>query len=353
MVKRLVVCCDGTWNVPDKMDRGQVCPSNIAKMALAVAPDAPDGIAQPIYYGAGVGTGLWDRVRGGMFGRGLSQHVQDAYRFIVEQYDPGDDIFLFGFSRGAYTARSTAGLLRNSGILKREHVGKIGAAYKLYRRRDDASRPNAVEARLFRKAFAWEARVAFIGVWDTVGALGIPVGIPWLPTTWLHFVNRRWEFHDVQLSKYVDHAYQAVAIDERRPQFEPTLWAQQPDADGQRMEQVWFAGVHSNIGGGYRDSGLSDISFLWMKDRAEACGLAFDPAYVAANVKPNPLGELRDSKVGLYEPLPEAIRPIGEQERGNESVHRSAVERKERSVDPTYGPPNLRRYLERDGTVTS
>ncbi len=141
MAKRLVICCDGTWNVRDRMDRGKACPSNVAKMAPAVAPRDLDEIQQPIFYDKGVGTGVWDRVRGGAFGWGLSKHVRDAYRFIVEQYEPVDEIFLFGCSRGAYTARSTAGLIRNSGVLRPEHEDKVIHAYNLYRRRDDASLP--------------------------------------------------------------------------------------------------------------------------------------------------------------------------------------------------------------------
>jgi len=353
MAKRLVICCDGTWNIPDKMDRGTVCPSNVAKMADAVALYAPDDTRQLIFYQGGVGTGAWDRVRGGAFGWGLSKHVQDAYRFIVEQYEPGDELFFFGFSRGAFTARSAVGLVRNSGILKRDYVSKLDDAYTLYRRRDVPSRPNDIEARLFRKSFAWETRIKFVGVWDTVGALGIPGGIPWLPVTWLNYLNRRWAFHDVRLSSYVDNAYQAVAIDERRPQFVPTLWEQQEQVVGQQMEQVWFAGVHTNVGGGYRDSGLSDIAFLWMKEKAEACGLAFNTADVLRNARPDPLGELRDSKIGLYQRFPDAIRPIGEQPHGNEAVHQSAVERKGRSDRTPYQPPNLLRFLQGGGKVTS
>lgn len=349
MAKRLVICCDGTWNVPDRLDRGRISPSNVAKLALAVLPEAPDGTQQRVFYGAGVGTGMWERVRGGAFGWGLSQHVQDAYRFIVQQYDPGDQIFLFGFSRGAFTARSTAGLIRNSGILRREHADKVGAAYALYRRRDDASHPRANEAQLFRKSFAHETPITFVGVWDTVGALGIPTGIPWLPATWLEVINRRWAFHDVRLSRHVENAYHAVAIDERRAQFVPTLWEQQPDAVGQRMEQVWFAGVHTNVGGGYEDSGLSDITFHWMKEKAEGCGLAFDQTYVAANTKLDVLGELRNSKIGLYRLLPGTVRAIGAHAHGNESVHQSAVDRQQRATRPEYRPPNLRRYLDQVG----
>jgi hypothetical protein len=156
----------------------------------------------------------------------------------------------------------------------------------------------------------------------------------------------------VRLSTFVDNAYHAVAIDERRPQFTPTLWEQQPDAQGQRMEQVWFAGVHTNVGGGYQDSGLSDLTFLWMKDKAEACGLAFDQGYLARTLAPNPLGELRDSKIGFYEKFPDAVRPIGEKPTGNEAVHSSAAVRMEQASNPAYRPPNLVRYLQRGGTVT-
>lgn len=352
MTRRLVICCDGTWNIPDRKDRGKVSPSNVAKMALAVAPHDGEGAEQLVFYDKGVGTEIFDRLRGGAFGWGLSRNIQDAYRFIVDAYEPDDEIFLFGFSRGAYTVRSTAGLIRNSGLLKREHSDKLPEAYSLYRKRDDASHPTAIEAQLFRKAFAREVRITFIGVWDTVGALGIPVGVPWLPDSWLHFLNQRWEFHDVKLSSFVDNAYQAVAIDEKRPQFTPTLWEQQPHAEHQMMEQTWFAGVHSNVGGGYQDAGLSDTTFLWMKDKAEALGLAFDREYIERNVAPNALGELRDSKIGFYELFPDSVRPIGLGPNANEAVHRSAVDRMEQADSPAYRPPNVTTYLQRDGKVT-
>ena len=351
MAKRLVICSDGTWNIPDRQDRGKVRPSNVAKMALAITPRAADGTEQLVFYGKGVGTGPLDRLRGGAFGWGLSKNIQDAYRFIIEHHEPGDEIFLFGFSRGAYTVRSTAGLIRNSGVLKREHRDKVSDAYHLYRRRDDASQPSKVEAQLFRKQFAKEVRITFIGVWDTVGALGIPTGIPWLPGSWLSFINRRWQFHDVKLSSFVDNAYQALAIDEKRPQFMPTLWKQQPHAQHQQMEQVWFAGVHTNIGGGYEDAGLSDITFLWMKDKAEACGLAFDQDYIQQTFVPNHLGELRDSKTGLYALLRDAVRSIGEGYNANEAIHRSAVDRMEQAFNPSYRPTNLLSYLQSGGKV--
>lgn len=337
MRKRLVVCCDGTWNTPDRIDRGQVCPSNVAKVALALATTDEQGTRQLLFYDRGVGTGGLDRLPGGLFGWGLSQHILDCYRFIAGCYEPGDEIFLFGFSRGAYTARSLAGLIRNAGVLRREHADRLSAGYALYRRRDAGSHPRALESELFRKSFAHVARIRFLGVWDTVGALGIPVAQ-------LGLLNRRWQFHDVELSSYVDHAYHAVAVDERRHWFTPTLWQQQEEAraNGQVMEQVWFAGVHSNVGGGYVDSGLSDLALQWMTEKAIGCGLAFDQERLREQLKPNVLGELRNSKTGVYRLFRDAVRPIGDGKNGNETAHRSAVARVQRL---RYRPRNLVRFL--------
>src|SRR3954451_19845061 len=133
-VKRLVICCDGTWNTPDQADgNGRPCPTNVTKLAHAVADRDRAGIEQPLFYHVGVGTRPGERLRGGAFGFGLSRDVKAAYRWIVENYDPGDELLLFGFSRGAYTARSTAGLMRNVGVLQPGHAGRIDDAYRLYR----------------------------------------------------------------------------------------------------------------------------------------------------------------------------------------------------------------------------
>ena len=133
MSKRLVLCCDGTWNSPD-----QKSPTNVTKLALAIAPVDAMGGEQRIFYHCGLGTNRWERIRGGAFGFGLSRNVRDAYRFIVQTFEPGDELFFLGFSRGAYTARSTAGFVRNCGILRREHEDRVDEAYTLYR--DTSSR---------------------------------------------------------------------------------------------------------------------------------------------------------------------------------------------------------------------
>ncbi|HZN03864.1 MAG TPA: DUF2235 domain-containing protein, partial [Candidatus Polarisedimenticolia bacterium] len=231
-----------------------------------------------------------------------------------------------------------AGLIRNCGVPKTPSPDLIKTAYALYRRRDDASHPRGIEARLFRRMHAHETRIRCIGVWDTVGALGIPGGgFRWL--------NRRWAFHDVDLSSTVDNAFHALAADEERKVFVPSLWRRQPGSNGQRLEQVWFAGAHSNIGGGYADPGLSDVAFLWMKQRAEECGLDFDAAVVRDATRPDPLGELRDSSVGVYRFLPRRRRPIGETPGANESVHGSVPARL--AGVPGYRPENVLAFLRR------
>ena len=341
-MKRLIVCCDGTWNTPDEVAAGRASPTNVTKIAEATAGRDGAGLVQRVYYHRGVGTGRWDHLRGGALGWGLSENIQDAYAFLVQEYEPGDELFLFGFSRGAYTVRSLAGLIRNCGILRREYADRLGQAYALYRRRDEDSNPRAIEARLFRRTYTWEdsgaeVRIRCIGVWDTVGALGIPVGVlSGLTRRVLHL-----QFHDVMLSSYVDNAFQALAVDERRAPFAPCLWHQQEHARGQRLEQVWFAGVHSNVGGGYPESGLSDLAFLWIKDRAAECGLAFDEEVIQAGVHPDAMGVLRDSRTGVYRIMPECVRTITPSGQGPrfERVAPSVYERAAR--DPQYSPGNL------------
>src|SRR5262249_13335108 len=214
--KRLVVCCDGTWNTPDEVRDGKPCPTNVTKIARAVVtPQDAQGIAQRLYYHKGVGTSTFEHFSGGAFGRGVSHNVQDAYMFLVEDYGgPDDEIFLFGFSRGAYTARSVAGLLRNAGLLRREYAGKLDAAYELYRDRTDATHPRSIEAELFRKSFSREVRIKCIAVWDTVGALGVPVDFPGV-----NLINDRWKFQDVQMSNIDDNRLRGLAVALSRTHF--------------------------------------------------------------------------------------------------------------------------------------
>ncbi|MGH6636910.1 MAG: DUF2235 domain-containing protein [Gammaproteobacteria bacterium] len=348
MGKRIVICVDGTWNTPDQRDRGRPSFTNVAKMAEAIAPRDKRGMNQLVYYDKGVGTGRLDRLCGGIFGYGLSKRLENAYRFLVEHFQEDDEIYLFGFSRGAYAVRSLGGLIYNSGLLRKEWISKFHDARRLYRRRDDASKPSAVEARLFRKSFAREITIKLIGVWDTVGALGIPpllrLDIKLFNKRFIidsNIANKRLQFHDVTLAKHIENAFHALAIDEVRKPYAPSVWRQRPDASAQRLEQVWFPGAHCNIGGGYDDTGLSDIAFMWMKDRAEECGLAFDQDYMRENVRPNALGELRKARTGLFKLLPPCLRPIGA---FNETVDQSALQRMAKVAG--YAPDNLINYLQ-------
>jgi uncharacterized protein (DUF2235 family) len=350
MSKRLVLCCDGTWNTPDQESGGRLCPTNVTKLALGVAGTANDGKEQRVFYHRGVGTSRWERLRGGAFGFGLSRNVKDTYRFIVENFEPGDELFFFGFSRGAFTARSTAGFVRNAGILRPECADRLDEAYALYR--DRLAHPRGIESQLFRRSYSHspETPIHFIGVWDTVGALGIPLN----GLRWLNAFNRRWQFHDTELSTTVGAAFQALAIDEKRRPFEPTLWQQRKDAKNQRLEQVWFTGVHCDVGGGYQDGALADIALLWIADRAHSCGLTFRPnafpseAPVGASndvvvVEPDAMGKLHESRTALYRLLPPLHRRIGQKDPAHEYAASTAVQRQEK--DSRYTPPGLVAYL--------
>ncbi len=332
MAKRLVVCCDGTWNTPDQQCDGRPCQTNVTKVARAVADRADDGLEQLVLYERGVGTSRTERIRGGAFGVGLSRGVQAVYRFLVQHFEPGDEVFFFGFSRGAYMARSAAGLIRSAGILRRENAERVTQAYALYRER--SVRPRDVEAELFRRSFSHpEGPIRFIGVWDTVGALGIP----WSGVPAIDRFNRRWQFHDTRLSSIVQHAYQALAIDEVRKPFAPAVWQQQDDAADQTLEQVWFSGVHSDVGGGYADTGLSDLPLRWMMERAAVCGLTLRAEAVVTG--PNPLGVMHDSRKGFYRLVPPAPRAIAVAPGGREALASSALERMQQ--DGSYAPSNL------------
>lgn len=362
MSKRLVICCDGTWNTPDQRTDGKICSTNVTKVALAVAPNDVHGTEQRTFYHRGVGTTRRERIRGGAFGAGLSRDICDAYRFLVNNFEPGDELFFFGFSRGAFTARSTAGFVRNCGILRRTEIDRVDEAYALYRSRGRSSHPRSVESRLFRQSYSHETRIAFIGVWDTVGALGIPLDGLRLA----NLLNRRWQFHDTNLSAIVDSAFQALAIDEKRGPFRPTLWTQPADAPtGPKVEQVWFPGVHSDVGGGYPDHAISDIPLLWMVERAKGCGLDFhqdafvrqptigakicpddDTLSSLTSIAPDPRAAIHESRRGFYKLIPAHHRPLGVGEGSREYVASSAVNR--RNDNSAYRPRELVTYLDHD-----
>jgi len=333
-MKRLVVCADGTWNEPEQKDRGKAAPTNVVKIATALSPIDENGVHQIIAYHEGVGEngGIIDYLIGGAFGKGISRNIQDLYRFLCLNYDAGDELWLFGFSRGAYTARSLAGMIHNCGLLKRNNLGKIGEAYSLYRDRTDSTKPSSGIAKAFRAANCWpDFGIRFIGVWDTVGALGIPV------TPLRFWTKSKYLFHDVELNPKIEFAYQALSVDEQRKPFEPSVWTRHKDAPAtQVLEQAWFPGVHCNVGGGYADAGISDCALAWLWDRAENAGLELNGGNKPTG---NPDGELRDSMTLFYRALGKLERKPGKQQNGREGVHNTTIERK------GYQPGNLKAFL--------
>lgn len=301
-MKRLALFLDGTWNDPGSH-------TNVIDLRDLVCPGVVNGVEQLRYYDPGVGTdqhhGLlqrWkDKLIGGAFGEGLSKNVRDAYQFLVDHYDDGDEIYLFGFSRGAYTARSIAGVIIRCGLLRRTTPAPLTVQqlYDRYRRGKDAvALYDLIDQRLppgysltpEDREFASHSRrvdLHFVGVWDTVGALGIP----WTEAPLIGRGN--FYFHDTNLSVLIKHAYHALAVDEHRGPFKPTLWTQYtpdpnhqtPPADrptqgpgGHPVEQRWFIGAHSNVGGGYPGDALRQWPYAWLQSKSQEAGLQFTGA---------------------------------------------------------------------------
>jgi uncharacterized protein (DUF2235 family) len=346
-MKRLILCCDGTWNHADQESNGKPCPTNVIKIAYRLCKrDTRDGknIEQIIFYDQGVGTGdVEDKFAGGATGAGLEQNIHDAYIFLLANYEPGDEIYLFGFSRGAFTARSIGGMIRKCGILKREFVQHYHEAEDMYHS-DDISPDNKLAAD-FRKNYGvtgdQPVPIQMIGVWDTVGALGIPL-------RGLRALNKKeFQFHDTELSGTVKFAIHALAVDEHRSPFEPTLWTAKAKAD-QTVKQRWFPGVHSDIGGGYGESDLSDGTLQWMIDNATTAGLAFDAAVMGAHeLHPKPAGTIHDSMTLLYRIEPKLQRPIGVGIDPTQELDPSVTERWDKVKD--YRPENVLDYFKRVG----
>jgi uncharacterized protein (DUF2235 family) len=342
MSRRLTVCSDGTWQSEDA-----AVPSNISRLADAVDTKGSDGKAQYVFYQPGVGTDparrLVDRKLsawlGGGLGIGLDRNIIDIYRWLIHEYKPGDELWFFGFSRGAYTVRSTVGLLRNCGILKPSYERLAERAMDLYRARAPESHPDAPRSRSFRRNYAHEIReVRFVGVWDTVGALGVPgwLGLP------AAVANRRYRFHDTQLSSIVSHAYHVLAIDEQRRTFSPALWREETADFAGTVKQVWFPGAHSDVGGGYEERGLGDLTLRWMLDRAVELGLGVLPAAASA-LKPSHMGPQHDSRwlPHRWPIVKSAATALREIRPGHHQViHPSAVDRMRDMA--TYRPANLR-----------
>lgn len=381
-MKRIAIFCDGTWNREDAKHA-----TNVVKLHKAVTEKGADGIAQKTIYLRGPGErpdvkGLervWDRLAGGAFGAGVTEIIEDGYRQLAQAYEPGDALYIFGFSRGAYLARSLVGLMRNCGIPEPGLLDRVPEAIERYRSRRRSDHPDASASLLFRADFSplvatskldMDVRdagphsrvhllsVAYVGVWDTVGALGLPRTLGFAS----RLMNRRYEFHDTDLSSRVASARHAIAVDERRRSFEPTTWKNlhdmtaHPDAEDSPYRQLWFPGTHGGVGGGGDIVGLSNITALWVAAGAaqaegNGAGLGFDA---------EALDQLR-AKVDLSVPVfnqtggPDALhRLLGITARDRRGLKREAEiadeARKRWNLDPDpqdgrYRPRILARFL--------
>jgi uncharacterized protein (DUF2235 family) len=256
MAKNIIVCCDGTGNEYGKKN------TNVVKFFEAIEKDSAKQVA---YYDPGVGTfsapaaftktqKLFSKLLGLAFGYGITKNIEDAYEYLMDKYEEDDYVYLFGFSRGAFTARALAGMLHKCGLLVKGSNNLIPYATRMYRFGEDSV------ARGFKKTFSRMCRPHFVGVWDTVKSIGL-------------IKPRR--FPNAKLNPDVNIGIHALSIDEKRSKFRPNLWevAKISEDVDQFIRQVWFAGVHSDIGGSYKEAGLSNITLKWMLDEARSQGL--------------------------------------------------------------------------------
>ena len=374
-MKRIVILCDGTWNTADAKE-----PTHVVRLARSLAPHCPRGHAQVPIYIEGVGTGQGvtalsrglDRVLGGTMGWGLLANVVEAYRHLVFLYEPYDEIYIFGFSRGAFTARSLAGFIYKTGILDRDKLHLLPKAVDRYRLKTEIDSPRSLAFRteLSRRVATTRAEqayrraqgqpeallleLAYMGVWDTVGALGVPRHFPFAP-----LINRhKFQFHDTMLSPIVLNARHAVALDERRKTFEPTLWdnVSGPEApaeanrDGALRQERYFPGDHGTVGGAAKAQGLASCTLDWILKGAEGVGLHADPeARAAISAACDPFGPLLSSDP-RERSLTEKLLHLSSQDRAGprelKTLHPAAIARWWRTPLPPdeapYRPGSLK-----------
>ncbi len=342
-MKRIVICADGTWNKQDQIDddSGKRRPTNVTKMARAVKTRGDDGIDQVVYYHPGVGTGgPLDELTGGAFGHGMESNIRAMYRFILYNHSPGDELYLFGFSRGAFTVRSLVGFMNRYGLVRKGDDFYVPEMFRCYEQNvlPDSEAYRAVFTRKNGSQRIQKARdcppITFLGVWDTVGALGAPGLIGQI------FNSGRYQFHDVQLNDNVRYAAHALALDERRKAFRATLFKQPPGWKG-TLAQTWFAGVHSNVGGSYDPDGLANVALHWMAGHARQAGLSLDADYLRFFL-PRFDSTLNDSFGTIYKLMQlgkRVTRPVGNGPAFQETVHRSVLQRLANGNPPATFPP--------------
>lgn len=312
-MKNIIICCDGTGN--------EYCVNNTNVVETYTVATKND--KQVVYYDPGVGTGGWDyNEESGLLtaksdqvtGHGLQKNVLDAYQFLMECYEDGDLVYVFGFSRGAFTARSLAGMLHKCGLLRSDNDNLVEYASKIYN-----TGGNAVVANGFKETFCRPCPVYFIGVWDTVKSL---------------VMNANKKFHDAKLHPDVPYGYHAISIDERRKDFPPYLWDESDVHSNQTVEQVWFAGVHADVGGWYDERGLANISLHWMLNKAMSCGMLIDTNMLKL-YKDDPYDKQHEEYKGFWKFRGPHTRKISD----DALVHESVKKRIEKNMG--YKPKNL------------
>ena len=328
MPKNIIVFSDGTGQEGGKGNN-----TNVYKLFNMIEDRTVNQIS---FYDRGLGTG-WRKITGNISGMGISENIYECYKFIFENYLAGDNIFLFGFSRGATTVRSLSGFIHLFGILPKSRPELIKQAYKIYKIENNDERKKQADEFLSRHHNQW-TKIKFIGVWDTVDALGLPFKkldmlVDWFPVF-------RHKFHDLLLSESVEHARQALAIDDERLTFHPKIWDKEIK-DYQTMKQVWFCGMHTDVGGGYKEEELSDIPLIWMVEEAKKFGLLI---YSKHKVKthPDPDGFMHDSRKGFPGSLfRKSTRTWNTETHGKPVIHESAILRKlnkQNETTPPYSP---------------
>ncbi|KAF2396115.1 hypothetical protein EJ06DRAFT_243851 [Trichodelitschia bisporula] len=331
--KRLIICADGTWLDSDNGNlNGEIpTPSNVTRLARAIKAESDDNVPQVVSYHSGVGShgSIINRVVAGAVGVGLAENVRESYSFLANNYTPGDEIFIFGFSRGAFTARSIAGLIGAVGLLTKRGLPYLPEIFRDVRHRHDphyqpmtpdqpyknkpsASDPSYKDGLARRGMTILDVDIKVVGVWDTVGSLGLP-RIPVLTRIGIQGdESREMSFWDTKLSDCIENAFQALALEERRTAFAPAVW-EKPRGNRTRLRQVWFPGVHSNVGGGLDDQNLANISLAWMLSQIAPfldiqTGYIRDQAidnhqyYLTTGRKPRPwgFGKITNSMKGVY-----------------------------------------------------
>ncbi|WP_114227203.1 MULTISPECIES: DUF2235 domain-containing protein [Sphingomonas] len=303
-MKRLAIFLDGTWNTLENN-------TNVWRLRSLCEP-AADG--QLVYYGKGVGTTVGERIRGGIAGYGIDQEILEAYEWIIQVFEPGDELFVFGFSRGAYAARSLSGLIAKCGVLVPGAPLSIQQLFDRYRRYSEPTLV-ALQARptgaltleeCWMIKYCTATPIRFLGVWDTVGSVGSPL-------LSLRRRLKQYQFLDTHLRLQNEYAFHALALDEHRKEFEPTLWtrtventaAPLPSRPLDQAEQRWFVGAHANVGGGYPSDTLAQPPLAWIAKKARQAGLALRPGFTSEPA--DPAAPIRDSYAAF---VPRVLRPF-------------------------------------------